>query len=90
MATLMPLQEDFSAAQSRVKTLSAAPDNSTLLALYALFKQATLGDVDGKRPGMLDLKGRAKYDAWTGKKGLTKEAAMTEYIALVDRLVANK
>jgi diazepam-binding inhibitor (GABA receptor modulating acyl-CoA-binding protein) len=86
----MPLPDDFTAAQARVKTLSAAPDNMTLLSLYALFKQATVGDVDGKRPGMLDLKGRAKFDAWTGKKGLTKDAAMTEYIAQVDRLVANK
>jgi diazepam-binding inhibitor (GABA receptor modulating acyl-CoA-binding protein) len=83
----MPLTDDFAQAQVRVKTLPAAPDNMTLLTLYALFKQATVGDVDGKRPGMLDLKGRAKYDAWAGKKGLTKDTAMTDYVALVDRLV---
>lgn len=83
----MPLADEFSQAQARVKTLKSAPDNTTLLALYALFKQATASDVDGKRPGMLDLKGRAKYDAWAGKKGLTKEKAMEEYVALVNKLV---
>jgi len=56
------------------------------LQLYGLYKQATEGDVQGKRPGMLDIKGRAKYDAWTGRKGLSKDAAKTAYIALVARL----
>ncbi len=86
----MPLTDDFTAAQARVKTLTSAPDTTTLLALYALFKQATVGDVDGKRPGMLDLKGRAKYDAWAGKKGLAKDAAMTEYVRLVDSLAPRR
>ncbi len=82
----MPLNEEFEDAQKRVKTLSAAPGNSTLLELYALYKQSTAGDVDGKRPGMLDIKGRAKYDAWAQRKGKTREAAMQEYVALVARL----
>jgi acyl-CoA-binding protein len=82
----MTVQEQFADAQVRVKSLSRAPDTATLLALYALFKQATVGDVEGKRPGMLDLKGRAKYDAWSGRKGVGKDAAMQEYVALVDRL----
>jgi acyl-CoA-binding protein len=83
----MALAEDFATAQQRVKTLKETPSNDTLLELYALYKQATSGDVDGKRPGMLDLKGRAKYDAWSGRKGMTKDAAMTAYVKLVDRLV---
>jgi acyl-CoA-binding protein len=58
----------------------------TLLSLYALYKQATAGDVEGKRPGMLDLKGRAKFDAWTTRKGITRTAAMEQYVALVNRL----
>ena len=86
----MTLAEKFQDAQARVKTLSSAPDTSTLLELYALFKQGTTGDVDGKRPGMLDIKGRAKYDAWAGKKGLSRDAAMEAYVALVDRLVAGR
>ena len=83
----MALADDFSSAQERVKTLKTRPSNDTLLELYSLFKQDTEGDVQGKRPGMLDLKGRAKYDAWAGRKGLGKEAAMQQYVALVERLL---
>jgi acyl-CoA-binding protein len=83
----MALEDDFRSAQERVKTLTTRPSNDTLLELYSLFKQASEGDVQGKRPGMLDLKGRAKYDAWAGRKGLGREAAMQQYVALVDRLL---
>ncbi len=83
----MTPNEQFEDAQKRVKTLTSAPSNDHLLELYALFKQATTGDVSGSRPGMMDFKGRAKFDAWTKKKGTGKEAAMTAYVALVDRLV---
>jgi diazepam-binding inhibitor (GABA receptor modulator, acyl-CoA-binding protein) len=82
----MTLNEKFAEAQARVKTLPAAPGTETLLELYALYKQGSGGDVDGKRPGMLDIKGRAKYDAWSSKKGMTRDAAMEGYVALVDRL----
>lgn len=82
----MTLQEQFEAAQKRVNTLSRTPAQDQLLELYALFKQAKLGDVQGARPGMLDLKGRAKYDAWSGKKGMSKDDAATAYVALVERL----
>ena len=82
----MTLTESFEDAPKRVKTLSSTPDNDTLLELYALFKQATAGDVSGSRPGMLDFKGRAKFDAWAKKKGTNKDAAMTAYVALVDKL----
>jgi acyl-CoA-binding protein len=80
------LANQFEAAQKRVKALSKAPGNDDLLELYALFKQATVGDVSGSRPGMMDFKGRAKFDAWATKKGTAKDQAMTKYIALVDRL----
>ncbi len=72
----------------RVNGLPAKPGNDVLLELYALYKQGTAGDVQGSRPGMLDVKARAKYDFWAGKKGMSKDVAMTEYIAFVDRLVA--
>ncbi len=84
----MTLQERFKEAQKRVKTLTTRPSNDTLLELYGLFKQGTEGDVSGKRPGMLDLKGRAKYDAWAARKGMTRDKAMEQYIELVDRLLA--
>lgn len=88
MLAPMTLAEQFEDAQKRVKTLSSAPDTGTLLELYALYKQGSSGDVDGKRPGMLDVKGRAKYDAWAGKKGQSREQAMQAYVALVDQLTA--
>jgi len=83
----MTIQEQFQAAQEQVKTLTSRPSNDTLLELYSLFKQGTEGDVSGKRPGMLDLKGRAKYDAWASRKGLPRETAMQQYVALVNRLL---
>ena len=84
----MGLSEDFAAAQERVKALKARPPNETLLELYSLYKQATEGDVSGKRPGMLDPKGRAKFDAWAGRKGLARDAAMSQYVSLVQRLLS--
>ncbi|HET7539816.1 MAG TPA: acyl-CoA-binding protein [Polyangiaceae bacterium] len=84
----MALPDDFSAAQARVKQLARTPASDELLELYALFKQATAGDASGERPGMLDFKGRAKFDAWAGRKGLGKEQAMTAYVALVEKLVS--
>lgn len=80
------LAAKFEDAQTRAKNLSKTPSTDDLLELYALFKQATAGDVTGSRPGMLDMKGRAKFDAWGKKKGTSKDAAMTAYVALVDRL----
>lgn len=84
----MDLPAKFEDAQARVKNLSSSPSTEDLLELYALYKQATSGDATGSRPGMFDLKGRAKFDAWTKQKGATKDAAMTKYVALVDRLCA--
>ena len=84
----MALQDDFASAQLRVKTLSKLPSTEQLLELYALFKQGSAGDVQGKRPGMMDFKGRAKYDAWAKKKGLGPDAAMSAYVAVVERLLS--
>jgi acyl-CoA-binding protein len=82
----MALLEDFNAAVSASKELTARPSNEDLLELYALFKQATEGDVAGEKPVGFDFKAIAKYSAWEGKKGIAKEQAMTDYIALVKRL----
>lgn len=82
----MSLDQKFQDAADRVKTLQKRPSNEDLLELYALFKQGSEGDVKGSRPGMLDLKGRAKYDAWATKKGTGRDAAQQAYVALVDRL----
>ena len=82
------LQARFEAAVANSKTLSERPDNATLLKLYALYKQASDGDVEGKRPGFTDMVGRAKYDAWAGIKGTSSEEAMNQYIGLIDSLKA--
>jgi diazepam-binding inhibitor (GABA receptor modulating acyl-CoA-binding protein) len=80
------LQKKFDKASEDSKKLKERPDNETLLQLYSLFKQATSGDVEGKRPGFTDMVGRAKYDAWAKIKGMTKEDAMKRYVELVGSL----
>jgi acyl-CoA-binding protein len=80
--------DKFKEAKARVEKLPKRPSNDQLLNLYAFYKQATEGDVSGSRPGLLDLKGRAKYDAWAGRKGLSKDDAMKKYVALIDKLEA--
>lgn len=83
------LQAQFEQAQVDVKTLTERPSNDDLLTLYATYKQATAGDVSGKRPGMLDMVGRAKYDAWAKLSGQSAEQAMQAYTDKVNALVGN-
>lgn len=80
------LKAAFEQAVAASKSLPEKPDNATLLQIYALYKQATAGDVDGKRPGFADMVGRAKWDAWNGLKGKTADAAMQEYVDLIESL----
>ena len=82
------LQAEFDAAVANSKTLTERPDNQTLLRLYSLFKQASEGDVSGKRPGFTDLVGRAKYDAWAALQGTAPETAKQAYIDLIASLKA--
>ena len=84
------LDADFDAAAAASKTLRKAPDNDTLLALYSLYKQASVGDVSGDRPGALDMVNRAKYDAWMSRKGTSREDAMRAYVDLVRKLKAEE
>ena len=76
----------FEAAVAASKQLPEKPDNSTLLKIYSLYKQATEGDVEGKRPGFTDMVGRAKYDAWAAVKGKSTDESMQEYIDLIEGL----
>lgn len=80
----------FKQAAEDVTKLSEAPDNQVKLKLYALYKQGTDGDVSGDRPGLMDFVGRAKYDAWDGLKGTSKEEAIQKYIDLVEALKAKE
>jgi diazepam-binding inhibitor (GABA receptor modulator, acyl-CoA-binding protein) len=80
------LKKKFEQAVTDSKNLPERPDNQTLLKLYALYKQASSGDVDGKRPGFTDMVGRAKWDAWNELKGTGTEDAMKQYVALIEEL----
>lgn len=82
------LKTRFEAALAASKNLDERPDNGTLLKLYALYKQASAGDVDGRRPGFADMVGRAKYDAWAELKGTDRTEAMQQYIELIGKLQA--
>jgi acyl-CoA-binding protein len=80
------LKAEFEQAVADSKQLPERPDNMTLLKIYALYKQASSGDVEGKRPGFSDMVGRAKWDAWNEQKGKPAEQAMREYIDLIESL----
>jgi len=80
------LKARFEQAVAQSKSLPEKPDNMTLLKIYALYKQATAGDVEGKRPGFSDMVGRAKWDAWNEAKGKSSDEAMQEYVDLIESL----
>lgn len=80
------LKAQFETAVAESKQLPEKPDNMTLLKIYSLYKQATAGDVEGKRPGFTDMVGRAKWDAWNELKGKTSDEAMQDYIDLIESL----
>ncbi|MEZ5703845.1 MAG: acyl-CoA-binding protein [Burkholderiaceae bacterium] len=80
------LNAQFEAAVANSKNLSERPDNATLLKIYGLYKQATVGDVTEKKPGFSDMVGRAKWDAWNARKGVSPEAAKQQYIDLIESL----
>ena len=80
------LKTQFEAAVANSKNLSERPDNMTLLKLYALYKQGSVGDNAEKKPGFTDMVGRAKWDAWNALKGTTSTEAMQQYIDLIESL----
>ena len=80
------LKARFDEALAASKQLPERPDNMTLLKIYALYKQGSEGDVQGKRPGFTDMVGRAKWDAWNELKGTANEQAMQDYIDLIESL----
>lgn len=82
------MSDAFEAAVAGVKQLSRDPGNEAKLKLYALYKQATAGDVQGKRPGAFDLVGKFKYDAWAALAGTSQDDAKAQYVAYVEELKA--
>jgi acyl-CoA-binding protein len=80
------LKGAFEAAVAGSKNLTERPDNATLLKLYGLYKQATIGDTTEPKPGFGDMVGRAKWDAWNSLKGTSTDDAMQQYIDLIGTL----
>ncbi|KAI0241673.1 Acyl-CoA-binding protein [Lamellibrachia satsuma] len=81
------MSQGFTEAAEKVKNLKTKPNDAEMLEIYGLYKQATVGDVNIDRPGMFDMKGKAKWDSWNGRKGMSKEDAERQYIEVVDRLI---
>uniref|UniRef100_A0A8D3CWY4 Acyl-CoA binding domain containing 7 n=1 Tax=Scophthalmus maximus TaxID=52904 RepID=A0A8D3CWY4_SCOMX len=85
--TFCNLQAEFEKIAEDVKNVKTKPTDQELLDLYGLYKQALVGDVNTDRPGMLDFKGKAKWDAWDSRKGMSKDDAMSAYITLAKEVV---
>ena len=80
------INPEFERAAKAAKSLPERPDNETMLQLYALFKQGSVGDVEGERPGFFDFVGVAKFEAWGKLKGTAIDEAQARYISLVAKL----
>lgn len=92
-ASLPPeqLETAFQEAVAAARTLAEGaqrPSNTTLLQLYALYKQGNAGDATGSRPGITDFVARVKFDAWATLAGTDRAAAQRQFISLVDSLRA--
>ena len=80
------LNAAFEAAVKNSTALSERPDNATLLKIYALYKQATEGDNEAKKPSFTDMVGRAKWDAWEKLKDTSLDDAKQQYIDLIESM----
>ena len=77
----------FEKAVKESERLSNKPSNDTLLQLYSLYKQSTVGDINIPPPeNPFDFVAKAKYEAWAALKGKTQKDAQNEYINLVNKL----
>jgi len=80
------LTGEFKAAVKKIRTLKKTPSNEELLEIYALYKQATVGDNKNERPGMMSFRAQRKHDAWKSKEGMNIMIAMKEYVEIVDKV----
>ncbi|CAO2205871.1 unnamed protein product [Urochloa humidicola] len=83
----MGLQEEFEEYAEKAKTLPESTSNENKLILYGLYKQSTVGPVDTSRPGIFNMRDRAKWDAWKAVEAKSKEEAMSDYITKVKQLL---
>ncbi|KAI9581550.1 acyl-CoA-binding protein homolog [Glossina fuscipes] len=84
----MSLDEEFNAAAERIKTMTKRPNDEEFLELYALFKQANMGDNNTSKPSLFDLKAKAKWEWWNKQKNKSQDEAKKEYIAFVERMMS--
>lgn len=84
------LGKHFEDAAAKIKEHGKNISDNDLLTMYSLYKQATVGDCNTERPGMLDFKGKAKWDAWNGVKGKSKEDARKEYVQFVMKFLPDE
>ncbi|MGJ7548553.1 acyl-CoA-binding protein [Pseudomonas alloputida] len=80
--------QEFNKAAEEVKQLQTKPTDAEMLELYGLYKQATVGDINTTRPGMFDVQGKARWDAWNSRKGLKTDDAEKQYAAIANRLIS--
>ncbi|KAM0669931.1 hypothetical protein ACQRIT_002425 [Beauveria bassiana] len=79
----------FKKAAEDSKKLLAKPSNDELLELYGLYKVGNAEDISSApAPGMFDMKGKAKKNAWQKvvDEGISAETAQERYVALVEQL----
>lgn len=81
------LTAEFEKIADDVKKVKTRPTDQELLELYGLYKQAVVGDINTDRPGMMDVKGKAKWDAWNSRKGTSKDDAMSAYVTLGKEII---
>ena len=79
-------KDSFTDAKQKGEELYKRMDNKTIRKVYAYYKQATEGDISGKRPSALRFRDRVKFDAWSSISGMSKEDAEAAYIELVSNL----
>ncbi|CAG11908.1 unnamed protein product, partial [Tetraodon nigroviridis] len=84
----MPDKAEFEKIAEDVKKVKTRPTDQELLDLYGLYKQAVVGDINTERPGLLDFKGKAKWDAWESRKGKSQDDAMSDYITLANEIIS--
>jgi|Transcript_15901 acyl-CoA-binding protein len=80
-------QEDFDAKVAFVKSWTyggSKVTNDEKLTCYGLYKQVTVGDITDAQPWAVQIEARAKWNAWNSRKGMSKEEAISTYIAEVD------
>ncbi|KAK9961094.1 hypothetical protein ABG768_008905 [Culter alburnus] len=83
----MTLKAEFEQYAEDVKKVKTRPNDQELRDLYGFYKQAIIGDINIDKPGILDMKGKAKWEAWNLRKGMSNEDAMNAYISLAKEVI---